>query len=181
MALWRLGKQFELRKIHKTYNAIVHGTISFDEDVIDAPIGKHSRFREKYAVSHKTGKPFSMTSKQAITKYKVIERIYSGVSKMAFTFVELFPKTGRTHQLRVHMSSLGHPIVGDKMYGGGPLYRSQLQGHHDRAEGPLITRQALHAHTIEFRHPRTGKQMTLTAPLPKDFENTLKELRERSK
>ena len=180
LALWRLGKQFELRKIQKTYNAIVHGTVPLDEDVIDAPIGKHPRFREKYAVSHKTGRPFSMTSKQAITKYKVIERIKTGVSKMAFTFMELFPKTGRTHQLRVHMSSLGHPIVGDRMYGGGPLYRSQLEGRNDVAEGALITRQALHAHTIEFRHPRTGKEMSLTAPLPADFVNTLTELRERS-
>ena len=181
LALWRLGKQFELRKIQKTYNAIVHGIVPLEEDVIDAPIGKHPRFREKYAVCHKTGRPFAMTSKQAVTKYKVIERISSGVSKMGFTFMELFPKTGRTHQLRVHMSSLGYPIVGDKMYGGGPLYRSQLEGHNDRAEGPLITRQALHARTIEFRHPRTGKEMLLTAPLPVDFENTLQELRERSK
>ncbi|MCK5114594.1 MAG: RluA family pseudouridine synthase [Phycisphaerae bacterium] len=180
LALWRLGKQFELRKIQKTYNAIVHGSVNFDEDVIDSPIGKHPRFREKYAVSHKTGLPFSMSSKDAVTRYKVIERIQTGVSKMAFSFMELFPKTGRTHQLRVHMSSLGHPIVGDKMYGGGPLYRSQLEGHHDRAEGPLITRQALHARTIEFRHPRTGEQMKLTAPLPKDFEDTLAELRDRS-
>jgi len=146
--------------------------------VLFRSIGKHPRFREKYAVSHKTGRPFAMTSKQAITKYKVIERIQSGVTKMGFTFLELYPKTGRTHQLRVHMSSLGYPIVGDKMYGGGPLYRSQLEGRHDVAEGALITRQALHAHTIEFRHPRNGKQMSLTAPLPEDFANTLKELRD---
>lgn len=181
LALWRLGKQFELRKIQKTYNAIVHGLVALDEDVIDSPIGKHPRFREKYAVSHKTGRPFSMTSKQAVTKYKVIERIKPAATQMGFTFLELFPKTGRTHQLRVHMSSLGYPMVGDKMYGGGPLYRSQLEGRNDIAKGALITRQALHAHTIEFRHPRTGKPMSLTAPLPADFQNTLKELRERSK
>jgi 23S rRNA-/tRNA-specific pseudouridylate synthase len=64
------------------------------------------------------------------------------------------------------------------MYGGGPVYRSQLLGHADIAEGPLITRQALHAHTIQFRHPRTGKEMTLTAPWPADFAATLKELQE---
>jgi 23S rRNA pseudouridine1911/1915/1917 synthase len=76
------------------------------------------------------------------------------------------------------MSCIGHPIVGDKMYGGGPLYRSQLLGHPEEAAGPLITRQALHAHTIRFRHPRTGKEMELAAPLPEDFTRTWKELQD---
>ena len=75
------------------------------------------------------------------------------------------------------MSYIGHPIVGDRMYGGGPIYRSQLAGHADRAEGPLITRQALHAHTIEFRHPRSGEPMKLQAPWPDDFTETLEELK----
>jgi 23S rRNA pseudouridine1911/1915/1917 synthase len=79
------------------------------------------------------------------------------------------------------MSFLGHPIVGDRMYGGGPLYMSQLEGRHDEADGPLITRQALHAHTIEFNHPRTNERMSLTAPWPKDFTDTLKVLQELSK
>jgi len=77
------------------------------------------------------------------------------------------------------MSYIGHPIVGDRMYGGGPLYLSQLAGQGDRAEGPLITRQALHAHTIEFRHPRTGEMMSLRAPWPSDFQQTLDELKQR--
>ena len=75
------------------------------------------------------------------------------------------------------MSFIGHPIVGDKMYGGGPLYRSQLIGQNDQAVGPLITRQALHAHTIEFQHPRTLKMMKLDAPWPLDFTATIEELR----
>ena len=177
LALWRLGRHFELRKIHKTYTAIVHGLLKLDEDVIDAPIGKHPKIREKYAVHRLLGKPYPITTKDAVTRYKVLQRLeVSGPCKAAFTLVELYPKTGRTHQLRVHMSFLGHPIVGDRMYGGGPLYRSQLEGHPEVAEGPLITRQALHAHTIEFHHPRTGDMMKLEAPWPKDFTQTLEQI-----
>ena len=177
LALWRLGRQFELRKIQKTYTAIVHGLLPRDEDVIDQPIGKHPRFREKYAVHRGTGRPYTSTTKKAFTRYKVLCRLEGvGQSRMSFTQVELYPKTGRTHQLRVHMSFLGHPIVGDRMYGGGPIYASQFEGRPDVAEGPLITRQALHAHTIEFQHPRTGEPMSLTAPWPKDFTETLEYL-----
>ncbi len=148
--------------------------MQLDEDIIDAPIGRHPKIREKYAVHRKTGKPYPSTTKDAITRYKVLQRLSKvGRGKQSFTLVEMYPKTGRTHQLRVHMSGLGHPIVGDAMYGGGPLYRSQLEGRNDIAEGPLITRQALHAHTIEFNHPRTGKRMQLEAPWPKDFTETL--------
>ena len=177
LALWRLGWQFEHRKITKTYTAIVHGLMPLDEDVIDAPIGKHPKIREKYAVHRKTGRPYPVATKEAVTRYKVLRRLANvGRSRMSFTLVEFYPKTGRTHQLRVHASFIGHPIVGDKMYGGGPLYRSQLEGRHDVAEGPLIIRQALHAHTIEFRHPRTGEPMTLQAPWPADFAETLEVL-----
>ncbi|MFP4052640.1 MAG: RluA family pseudouridine synthase, partial [Phycisphaerae bacterium] len=146
LAIWRLGHQFEHRKIQKTYTSIVHGLVELDEDVIDSPIGKHPVIKEKYAVDRRTGKPFAPTTKEAVTRYKVIERI-SGVGEagLNFTLVECYPKTGRTHQLRVHMSGLGHPMVGDRLYGGGPIYVSQLEGRADVVEGPLITRQALHA------------------------------------
>ena len=174
LALWRLGRQFELRTIAKTYSAIVHGLFELDEDVIDAPIGKHPRIREKHAVHRLTGRPFPGTTKSAVTRYKVLQRLPNvGRSKASFSVMALYPKTGRTHQLRVHMSYVGHPIVGDRMYGGGPIYRSQLEGRPDEAIGPLITRQALHAHTIEFRHPRSGKEMKLEAPWPKDFAETV--------
>jgi 23S rRNA pseudouridine1911/1915/1917 synthase len=174
LALWRLGRQFELRKTEKTYSAIVHGLVEHDQDVINEPIGKHPRFREKYAVHRLTGKPYPVTTKEAITHYKVIQRLRNvGQSKACFSVMELYPKTGRTHQLRVHMSYKGHPIVGDRMYGGGPLYMSQLEGRPNVAEGPLITRQALHAHTIDFWHPRSGQKMHLEAPWPKDFTDTL--------
>jgi len=177
LALWRLGWQFEHRKIAKTYTAICHGLFKLDEDIIDQPIGKHSRIREKYAVHRKTGKPYPAAAKDAVTRYKVLRRIRNvGESKASFTVVELYPRTGRTHQLRVHTSGMGHPIAGDRMYGGGPVYRSQLLGRHDCAEGPLITRQALHAHTIEFAHPRTNRPMKLEAPWPDDFTQALEVL-----
>ena len=178
LALWRLGRQFELREVRKTYSAIVHRIVEHDEDVIDMPIGRHPKIREKHAVHRGTGRAYPVTTKPAVTRYKVLERLRNvGDSSACFTLVEMYPKTGRTHQLRVHMSYIGHPIVGDRMYGGGPIYRSQLAGHADRAEGPLITRQALHAHTIEFRHPRSGEPMKLQAPWPDDFTETLEELK----
>lgn len=181
LALWRLGRQFELRMVHKTYTAMVHGLVQRDEDIIDAPIGKHPRFREKYAVHRLTGQPYAATTRDAVTRYRVARRIASvGPGRLAFTLVDLYPKTGRTHQLRVHMSYIGHPILGDAMYGGGPIYRSQLEGGGGPPQGPLMTRQALHARTIEFQHPRTLKPMTLEAPLPNDFTQTLNELQTRS-
>jgi 23S rRNA pseudouridine1911/1915/1917 synthase len=170
LALWRLGRQFELRRVHKTYQALVHGILELDEDVIDAPIGNHPRIRERYAVNRNTGKAFGATVKEAVTRYKVLARLTNtGAIAKGFSLVEMYPQTGRTHQLRVHMSFIGHPIVGDSIYGGGPIYQSQLQGRGEVAEGPIITRQALHARAIAFQHPRTLKDMYLRAPLPPDF------------
>lgn len=178
-ALWRLGRQFELRLVHKTYMAIVHGHMPLDEDVIDLPIGSHPKIREKYAVHRKTGKPFPGTTKPAVTHYVVRERLGGpATGRPPFTLLELRPQTGRTHQLRVHTSYLGHPMVGDAMYGGGPLYRSQLEGRPNVAEGPIITRQALHALEIEFQHPTTNRMLHLKAPLPEDFVAALEALRE---
>ena len=180
LALWKLGQQFENRTTQKTYVAIVHGHVSFDEDVIDMPIGKHKKYRERYAVHRDTGREHPIQTKDAITRYKVLERLQTADTNLKFSFVELYPKTGRTHQLRVHMSSIKHPMIGDRTYGGGPLYKSQLDGNAEVAVGPIITRQALHAHTIEFDHPRTGERMKLQAPLPPDFVEALDELRSRA-
>jgi len=177
LALWRMGRQFELRKVRKTYQAIVHGLLELDEDVIDAPIGEHPKLRERYAVHRDTGRPFPGVAKQAVTRYRVLARLTEcGAITSGFTLVELCPKTGRTHQLRVHMSYIGHPIVGDKVYGGGPIYRSQIEGHPDVARGPVITRQALHARSIEIQHPRTLELLCVQAPLPADFLATLRVL-----
>jgi 23S rRNA pseudouridine1911/1915/1917 synthase len=179
LALWRLGRQFELRFVHKTYLAIVHGHVELDEDVIDLPIGQHPKLKERYAVDRRTGKKFAGVAKEAVTHYRVLERLGGGSSgKPPFSLLELRPKTGRTHQLRVHTSYIGHPIVGDSVYGGGPIYRSQLEGRPRTAEGPIITRQALHAWQIEFQHPRSLQQVHIEAPPPADFAETLALLRQ---
>lgn len=177
LALWRLGRQFELRKIKKVYNAIVHGLVEHDEDVIDMPIGRHRKVKQMRAI-HRGGQPYPPSVKDAVTQYKVLERIgpVAG-SNAAFTLLALRLLTGRTHQLRVHMKFVGHSMVGDRLYGGGPIYRSQLEGDTDHATGLLIGRQALHARSIEFRHPRTNSLITLEAPWPKDFSDVLEELK----
>ncbi len=162
---WRLGKQFELRQVDKRYLAIVHGEIEIPTDVVDQPLGPHpSRekgLREKYVVRHDhLGKP-------AVTIYRVRER-YRG-----YTLVELELKTGRTHQIRIHMAWLGHPIVGDDMYGGRALLPADvLPPQHvdpDSASTPLIARQALHAAVLGFTHPITNTPMRFTAPLRNDM------------
>ncbi len=161
-AHWRLALQFERRRIHKEYLAIVEGIIELDSDRIDAPIGVHPQIRSKYSVRDIIGRP-------AVTVYRVIERLKN------FTFVKLQPETGRTHQLRVHMSYIKHPIVGDTMYGARKITVGELFGSDDKT--PIINRFALHAHRIEFRHPITGKPMEIEAPLPEDFNNLLEILR----
>jgi len=177
LALWRLGRQFELRKVHKTYLALVHGIVELDEDVIDAPIGAHPRIRERYAVHRATGREFPGVSKPAVTRYHVLQRLTeTGAIAAGFSLVRLHPRTGRTHQIRVHMSAIGHPIVGDPAYGGGPLYASQLEGRPEVAAGPILTRQGLHAWAIEFHHPRTRQPMRLTAPPPEDLLGAIRAL-----
>jgi 23S rRNA pseudouridine1911/1915/1917 synthase len=109
-AHWRLSLQFERRTVQKTYLAIVHGNPHLDGDTIDAPIGIHPVVREKFAVMVRENK--LDIAKNAVTHYEVGERYDN------FALVKLYPKTGRTHQLRVHMSYIGHPIAGDTMYGG---------------------------------------------------------------
>jgi 23S rRNA pseudouridine1911/1915/1917 synthase len=166
-AHWRLGHQFERRTVDKRYLALVHGEIETWADVIDQPIGNHpSRekgYREKYVVRH------DEQGRSATTIYRVRE-LYAG-----YTLVELELKTGRTHQIRVHMSWLGHPIVGDDMYGGKALRERDI-----RAGGPddvVIGRQALHAATLGFTHPTTGAAMRFTAPAPADLRRAVALLR----
>ncbi len=168
-AHWRLGRQFEERTTEKRYLAIVHGRLEPDADVIDAPLGKHPTVKTKYAVR------WDPTGKDAVTIYRVRE-IYED-----YTLVELELKSGRTHQIRVHLAHLGYPIVGDDIYGGRHLTVGDITGPAAGAarspRDPLITRQALHATVLAFRHPATGRRVEFTAPLPPDMAQLIALLR----
>jgi 23S rRNA pseudouridine1911/1915/1917 synthase len=161
---WKIAKQFERRQVHKNYLAIVHGTPELTADRIKAPLGIHPRHREKYAIRPDTGK-------ESITFYEVLE------SFRGFSLLKLTPKTGRTHQIRVHLLHIKHPIVGDDMYGGRLVYPWQLADAEPAVEQPVINRVALHAHTLEFKHPATEKMVKFEAPLPEDMQNLLDMLR----
>lgn len=162
-----LAAQFEARTVRKTYHAIVRGRVEFDEGQVDLAIGRDPRVREKMTVRHLGGRA-------ALSRYWVIERF------ARFTYVRVRLMTGRTHQIRVHMSALRHPVVADAPYGGGPpLTRSAIGGHApEPGEEALIARQALHAYELGFEHPVTGEAMDFRAPLPEDFGRALAALRE---
>jgi 23S rRNA pseudouridine1911/1915/1917 synthase len=164
-AQWKVAKQFELRQVHKTYMAIVHGTPELRADRINAPLGIHPKIREKYSVRPEIGK-------EAITFYEVIEAF------RGFSLVQCKPQTGRTHQIRVHLSHIKHPIVADDMYGGKLVYPWQLADTEPTPENPVIDRCALHAFTIEFRHPTKETLVKFEAPLPDDMLHLLALLRQ---
>jgi len=163
-AQWKIASQFEHRQVKKTYLAIVHGTPDLTADRINAPLGVHPKIREKYAVRSETGK-------EAVTFFEVLEAF------RGFSLLRLSPKTGRTHQIRVHMSYIKHSIVGDDMYGGKLVYLWQLADAEPAVADPVIDRPALHAATLEFRHPSTEQMVKFEAPLPDDMQNLLGLLR----
>lgn len=163
-AQWKIAKQFETRRTKKEYLAIVHGTPQLTSDRINAPLGIHPKKREKYAIRPQIGK-------EAVTFYEVLEEF------RGFSLLKLLPKTGRTHQIRVHLSYVKHPIVADDMYGGKFVYTWQLADAEPAVEEPIINRPALHALSLEFKHPTTEKQVKFEAPLPQDIQNLLNLLR----
>jgi len=165
-AHWRLGKQFENRTTDKRYLALVQGKMEPLADVIDLPLGQHPREKEKYAVR------WDALGKPSVTIYRVRE-IYESHS-----LVELELKTGRTHQIRVHLSHIGYPIVGDDMYGGKPLRVGDAAGwKQPDADRIVINRQALHAAMLTFTHPISNKPVTFEAPLPFDMREAIELLR----
>ena len=145
-----LADELKDKKSLRKYWAIVHGNLPNDRGVIEAPIGRSEKDRKKQAVTAK-GKP-------ALTRFQVLERFGD------YSLVELQLETGRTHQIRVHMAYIGHPVAGDEVYGP----RKTLKGHG----------QFLHARTLGFTHPRTGEVLEFTAEAPAIFQETLEKLRQ---
>lgn len=167
-AHWKLAHQFERRRVEKRYLALVQGRVEPDADLVELPIGPHpSRekgYREKYVVRHDD------LGRHAITLFRVRERFRDHarpVGDQDFTLLELELRTGRTHQIRVHLSHLGWPIVGDDMYAGRAF---------DYDPGASLARQALHAGLLGFAHPITAEPMEFTAPVPLDFRMVLEHL-----
>ncbi len=164
-----LSRQFEERTADKLYLALVDGRPNPPEGTIDKPIGPHPTQAGKMAVIR--------DGKTAITEYRTVE-----VFK-AFAMVEARIKTGRTHQIRVHFKSIGHPLAVDPLYGKREaLYLSEIKHRSyqlgkDQEERPLMSRTTLHAFQLSFEHPLTGEQMIFSAPLPKDFQAVLNQLR----
>ncbi len=155
-AHWRVSLQFERRTVRKEYFAICEGRIKLDGDIINKPLAPHPETTQRMVLPSAMP-PRQAMFKEAITEYRV-EKRYRG-----YTTVNLFPKTGRTHQLRVHLSSIGHPIVGDKLYGGRPVSEFDLSGAGSTA--PLIEHQSLHARRLALMHPILEKPLALEAPL----------------
>ncbi len=173
-AHWKMGKKFEDRQVDKRYLAVVQGWVERDEQVIDLPLGPHlSRAkgsREKRVVRFDDlGKP-SKTICRVRERYE-LPGLRKASSTRKYTLVELELLTGRTHQIRVHLSHLGHPIVGDDMYLGKPMV--------DEDGTVLIDRQALHAALLAFDHPMTGEVMSFVAPVRDEMGRLIGVLRER--
>jgi 23S rRNA pseudouridine1911/1915/1917 synthase len=159
-----LVRQFKGREVKKIYLALVYGKIEGSEGIIAAPMGRHPIDRKRFSL--RTRQP-----KEALTEWRVKER-FEGI-----TLVQVAPKTGRTHQIRVHMASINHPLVGDPLYTKkrrlslieDPVLRGRIEA---------LGRQALHASSLAFRHPTIGKIVEFTAPLPADIEKILEVLRD---
>ena len=146
-----IAEQLKVHSITRKYRALVHGNIKTDQGTVEGAIGRHPVDRKKMAINERNGKP-------AVTHYTVLERFGN------YTYIECQLETGRTHQIRVHMSSIGHPLVGDEVYGPAKC-PFKLQG------------QCLHAMVLGFVHPRTGEYMEFSAELPAYFEELLRKLR----
>ncbi len=163
-----LSQQFESRSVSKVYSVLLEGVPYETEGVIDQPIGKHPSKPGRMIVSAK-GKP-------SITEYKVVEHFKN------YSLAEADIKTGRTHQVRVHFKSIGHPLAVDKLYGRSDgFFLSKVKSKYTRGkekeERPLMARTSLHASRLAFDHPVSGERMTFECSFPKDFSAVLKQLR----
>jgi len=165
-----LGKQFFNKTTHRSYNALVWGNFVEDEGRIEGNIARDPRNRLRMTVFP----PDSDVGKSAVTHYRVLER-YGYV-----TLVECILETGRTHQIRAHMKHIGHPLFADETYGGTEILRGQRSASYKAFIQncfKICPRQALHARTLGFRHPRTGEQMDFTSEWPSDFSGLIEKWR----
>ncbi|MBQ9140476.1 MAG: RluA family pseudouridine synthase [Lachnospiraceae bacterium] len=149
-----IAEQLKEHSITRRYHAICHGVLKEDEGTINKPIGRHPTERKKMAVNERNGK-------NAVTHYKVLQRFKE------YTYIECQLETGRTHQIRVHMASIGHPLLGDEVYAVGRKCPFKLQG------------QTLHAKILGFKHPSTGEYIEADAPLPEYFTNLVDKLQKK--
>ncbi|WP_059044054.1 RluA family pseudouridine synthase [Paenibacillus rubinfantis] len=147
-----LAAQLKAHSVTRKYYALVHGNVSHDQGTVDAPIGRDPHDRKMYTVIERN-------SKHAVTHFQVVERFGD------YTLLELKLETGRTHQIRVHMKFIGHPLVGDPLYG--------------RSKGIKMDGQALHAAVLGFDHPEDGRYLEFSAPIPANMEDVLQSLRNR--
>lgn len=152
-----LSEQFKKRRVSKHYTVLVHGDLREDEGVIDAPVGRHPVERKKMSTASRRGKA-------ALTRWRVLER-YGDC-----TLLEAQIETGRTHQIRVHLGAMGHPVVGDAVYGGSKRAADRTAL---RAALKRLARQALHAGRLSFLHPLTGRVMSFESPLPADMAEVI--------
>jgi len=163
-----LSRQFEQREVEKRYLVLVGGVLREPSGSIDLPLFPRA------------GAPLRMgireVSKPSLTEYRLLEQFRTAA------FLEVIPRTGRTHQIRAHLQAIGHPLLVDPVYGGGEAlflsgFKRGYRRRTDRPESPLLDRLSLHAARLSFRHPRTGVGTTVGAPLPKDFAMALRQLR----
>lgn len=162
----KLAQQFSARQVHKTYVALVHGWPKRERGTIQSAISRHTQKRTRMTTQGFGGR-------DAVTHYQVTRKIDSPYGKFALLEVKI--ETGRTHQIRVHMSSLGHPVVGDSLYGAPAELRSQSNKRRAAGMRAALTleRNFLHSGALEFTHPRTGEPMKFSRPLPEELQSLL--------
>ncbi|MFZ0272747.1 MAG: RluA family pseudouridine synthase [Acidobacteriaceae bacterium] len=166
----RLAQMFAERQMKKTYIALVHGHLKQDHGTVDAPIARDLLRRTRMTTRRQTG------ARTAVSHYTVLRRVSSRFGQ--FTLVSVRIETGRTHQIRVHLASIGHPVVGDTLYGAPArlLVSPSRQTRDPEPESLALKRNFLHAAELEFAHPRTGKPVHLQSALPQELETLLREI-----